>query len=51
MYVHTTPFNQFVKGKFIGVKTSDGSIPFNNKYSNYKMNITITLPELYTQTL
>ncbi|TRX34960.1 hypothetical protein FNW52_12525 [Flavobacterium sp. ZT3R18] len=51
MYVHTTPFNQFVKGKFIGVKISDGSIPFNNKYSNYKMNITITLPEIYTQTL
>ncbi len=51
MYVNNTPFNQTDTAKFIGVKVNDGSSTFNNKYSNYKMDITITLPALFTQTL
>jgi hypothetical protein len=51
MYVYKTPFNQTDTAKFIGVKVNDGSSTFNNKYSNYKMDITITLPDLFTQTL
>lgn len=51
MYVHQTPFNQTDSAKFIGVKVNDGSSTFNNKYSNYKFETTITLPDLFTQTL
>lgn len=51
MYVHHTPFNQTDTAKFIGVKVNDGSSTFNNKYSNYKFETTITLPDLFTQTL
>jgi hypothetical protein len=43
MYVHQTPFNQIDVNKFIAVKLSDGSF-FNN--SNFKLDLTITLPEI-----
>jgi hypothetical protein len=32
--------------KFIAVKLSDGSFTFNNKNSNFKLDLTITLPEI-----
>lgn len=51
MYIHHTPFNQTDTAKFIGVKVNNGSTTLNNKYSNHKMDITITLPDLFTQTL
>jgi hypothetical protein len=46
MYVHQTPFNQIDVNKFIAVKLSDGSFTFNNKNSNFKLDLTITLPEI-----
>jgi hypothetical protein len=49
MYVHQTPFNQIDVNKFIAVKLSDGSFTFNNKNSNFKLDLTITLPEILTQ--
>ncbi|MFV8339144.1 hypothetical protein ACNQGL_07720 [Flavobacterium sp. LB3P21] len=51
MYVHQTPFNQIDKNKFVAVKLSDGAFSFDNKHSNFKLNVTITLPDLFTQTL
>jgi hypothetical protein len=44
MYVHQTPFNQTDVNKFIAVKLSDGSFTFNNKNSNFKLDL--TLPEI-----
>jgi hypothetical protein len=37
--------------KFIAVKLSDGSFTFNNKNSNFKLDLTITLPEILTQSI
>lgn len=51
MYVHQTPFNKTDTVKFVGIKVNDGSFSFNNKFSNYKFESTITLPDLFTQTL
>lgn len=51
MYVHQSPFNQIDVNKFIAVKLSDGSFSFNNKNSNYKLELTITLPEILTQSI
>jgi hypothetical protein len=51
MYVHQTPFNQTDVNKFIAVKLSDGSFTFNNKNSNFKLDLTITLPEILTQSI
>jgi hypothetical protein len=51
MYVHQTPFNQIDVNKFIAVKLSDGSFTFNNKNSNFKLDLTITLPEILTQSI
>jgi hypothetical protein len=51
MYVHQTPFNQIDVNKFIAVKLSDGSFTFNNKNSNFKLDLTITLPEILTVNL
>jgi hypothetical protein len=36
--------------KFIAVKLSDGSFTFN-KNSNFKLDLTITLPEILTQSI
>jgi hypothetical protein len=49
--VHQTPFNQIDVNKFIAVKLSDGSFTFNNKNSNFKLDLTITLPEILTQSI
>lgn len=51
MYIHQTPFNLLEDGKFIGVKLNDGSFSFNNKNSNHRLEVTITLPDLFTHSL
>lgn len=51
MYVSNEPFVQVNQYSFIGVAVNDGSTTFNKKSNNYKMNITITLPAINTQTL
>lgn len=51
MYVSNEPFIQMNQYSFIGVSVNDGSTIFNKKHNNYKMNITITLPAINTQTL
>lgn len=51
MYVNQTPFNRTDINKFIGVTLNDGSTPRTNKSTNNKLDLTITLPAIYTQTL
>jgi hypothetical protein len=48
--MYKTPFNQIDVNKFIAVKLSDGSFT-NNKNSNFKLDLTITLPEILTQSI
>jgi hypothetical protein len=51
MYVHQTPFNQIDVNKFIAVKLSDGSFTFNNKNSNFKLDLTINYTKMAQMTL
>ncbi len=51
MYVFDKPFNKTDVNKFIGVTINDGSTPSRNKSTNNKLDLTITLPAVYTQTL
>lgn len=51
MYVSDRPFNKTDVNKFIGVTINDGSTPSTNKSINNKMDLTITLPAIYTQTI
>lgn len=51
MYVASKPFSKTDVNKFIGVTINDGSTPSTNKSTNNKMDLTITLPAIYTQTI
>jgi hypothetical protein len=51
MYIYSEPFQQSHKNSFVGILINDGSTSFNNKTGNHRMNITIKLPSINTQTL
>lgn len=51
LYIHGTPFNKTDVNKFIGVVLNDGSFSSKNKNTNNRLDITITLPSINTQTL
>ncbi|MEW5675551.1 hypothetical protein ABGT15_04500 [Flavobacterium enshiense] len=52
MYAYNKPFASPINTySFFGVKVNDGSFPFNSKNSNNTLEVTITLPEINTQTL
>lgn len=50
MYAYNQPFVAVNSNSFIGV-IAEGSFPYKNKNSNNTLELTITLPEINTQTL
>lgn len=51
MFIHNEPFNQVGFAKFIGVIVNDNTLSTNNKNSNQKLELQITLPDYNTITL
>ncbi|MBC5836781.1 hypothetical protein [Flavobacterium muglaense] len=51
MYIYNEPFRQMNQYSFIGVAVNESNTVFNKKNNQYKMNVTITLPQINTQTL
>ena len=51
MYSYNQPFSNPYNNQFYGVSLNDGSFNDNDKTSNNTLELNITLPDLFTQTL